>query len=542
MSRGSRGVTFWALLLVLGLFLATPGIVSAGESSNNHALPYLRMGVGARALGMGGAYVAAGNDATVGYWNPAGLAWGRGTQISAMYALGMSDDRRMESITGSHQLDWGALGASFVGAGMKDIPGYDPGGNPTGNFNYGDWALMAHGAYAINYVSVGATVKYLHQGLDADVAEDGVNGFGFDVGLTAKPWHWVSLGAALRDLATEIGSDEQANNVPMNLRLGAAMTPLCGLTMAFDLDHVEDASDLQWHAGGEFAFPVSEDIGAALRLGLNDGDLTAGFGFGVSLVEFNYAFIDEPEDFMGSSHRVGVTLNFGEKKGGCGHPFAGAPRGGDADLDGIPDSKDACPGAAEDFDGFEDSDGCPDVDNDGDGIYDVNDDCPNRAEDFDGFQDMDGCPDVDNDGDGILDAQDKCPNAAETINGLDDADGCPDEMPLSLRIANINFRFNSAEFSGADPLPILDDVVALMKKNPEMKINIVGYTDSVGQDGYNMQLSLRRAQAVKRYFEDGGIAGERMLIEGRGEEHPIDTNDSESGRARNRRIEFHIVK
>ncbi|MBD3237174.1 MAG: PorV/PorQ family protein [Candidatus Eisenbacteria bacterium] len=541
MSRGSRGVTFWALLLVLGLFLAAPGVVSAGDSSNNHALPYLRMGVGTRALGMGGAYVAAGNDATVGYWNPAGLAWGWGTQISGMYALGMSDDRRMEFVTASHQFDWGALGGSFVGAGMKDIEGYDIEGNPTGNFNYGDWALMAHGAYAVNYVSVGATFKYLHQGLDADVAEDGVDGFGFDIGATAKPWQWLSLGVALRDLATEIGSDEEANNVPMNLRLGTAIKPFCGLTMAFDLDHVEDADDLQWHAGTEFAFPVSEDIGAAMRLGLNDGDLTAGLGVGVKMVTFNYAFIDEPEDFMGSSHRIGVTLNFGQKPGTCARPFAGAPRSGDADLDGIADGDDACPGAAEDFDGFEDSDGCPDVDNDGDGVYDVNDDCPNRAEDFDGYQDMDGCPDVDNDGDGVMDAQDKCPNAAETINGMDDDDGCPDDMPAELRVANINFKFDSAEFSGADPLPVLEDIAKLMKKNPEMRIKVVGHTDNVGDAGYNKRLSLRRAQAVKTYLEEKGIAGDRMLIEGRGEEHPIASNDTDMGRARNRRIEFHIA-
>jgi hypothetical protein len=99
----------------------------------------------------------------------------------------------------------------------------------------------------------------------------------------------------------------------------------------------------------------------------------------------------------------------------------------DRDGDGIPDDVDQCPTAAEDFDGFQDSDGCPDPDNDGDGILDVNDKCPDQAEDFDGFEDQDGCPDLDNDKDGIPDDVDHCPNQPETKNGYKDEDGCPDE-------------------------------------------------------------------------------------------------------------------
>ncbi len=87
---------------------------------------------------------------------------------------------------------------------------------------------------------------------------------------------------------------------------------------------------------------------------------------------------------------------------------------------------DKCPYEPEDFDGFQDADGCPDLDNDGDGIPDAIDKCPNEPEDFDGFQDADGCPDLDNDGDGIPDALDKCPNEPESKYAWQDADGCPD--------------------------------------------------------------------------------------------------------------------
>jgi hypothetical protein len=99
----------------------------------------------------------------------------------------------------------------------------------------------------------------------------------------------------------------------------------------------------------------------------------------------------------------------------------------DRDKDGILDEKDQCPTAAEDLDGFEDSDGCPDLDNDGDGVADISDKCPVLAEDLDNFEDLDGCPEVDNDKDGIPDDADHCPKEPETKNGFKDQDGCPDE-------------------------------------------------------------------------------------------------------------------
>jgi len=102
----------------------------------------------------------------------------------------------------------------------------------------------------------------------------------------------------------------------------------------------------------------------------------------------------------------------------------------DKDGDGIKDNIDNCPYQAEDFDGFEDDDGCPEFDNDGDGIVDTKDQCPNDAEDFDGFEDKDGCPDLDNDNDGILDDVDKCPDVAENFNNYEDKDGCPDTIPV----------------------------------------------------------------------------------------------------------------
>ncbi len=98
----------------------------------------------------------------------------------------------------------------------------------------------------------------------------------------------------------------------------------------------------------------------------------------------------------------------------------------DRDNDGLEDRVDQCPTDPEDIDGFQDSDGCPDVDNDLDSIPDVSDKCPDQEEDRDGFEDTDGCPDLDNDKDGVPDVGDRCPLEPETKNNYKDDDGCPD--------------------------------------------------------------------------------------------------------------------
>ncbi len=98
----------------------------------------------------------------------------------------------------------------------------------------------------------------------------------------------------------------------------------------------------------------------------------------------------------------------------------------DNDKDGIKDSEDQCPNEAEDEDDDRDEDGCPDLDDDNDGISNEEDKCPNQPEDQDGYKDDDGCIDEDNDQDGILDTQDQCPNEPESKNNFQDEDGCPE--------------------------------------------------------------------------------------------------------------------
>jgi outer membrane protein OmpA-like peptidoglycan-associated protein len=105
-----------------------------------------------------------------------------------------------------------------------------------------------------------------------------------------------------------------------------------------------------------------------------------------------------------------------------------AKRTVDTDGDGLDDSVDACITLPEDKDGFNDTDGCPDLDDDGDGINDDVDACKNDPETKNNYRDEDGCPDAlpDSDGDGIVDAADKCPTEKEDVDQFEDTDGCVD--------------------------------------------------------------------------------------------------------------------
>ena len=245
--------------------------------------------------------------------------------------------------------------------------------------------------------------------------------------------------------------------------------------------------------------------------------------------------------------------------------FVFEPSIGDRDGDGIPDDIDKCPDDPEDFDGFEDEDGCPDPDNDKDGIPDKVDRCPNEPEDFDGDEDKDGCPesrDLDRDGDGIPDARDKCPNDKETVNGFQDDDGCPDQVPQKLPpppppppkdplliqdnklvvLQKIQFMTNSAEILPASG-PILDAVATTLQNHPEfLLMEIAGHADERADDRHNLRLTQARVTSVMNGLVNRGVAGHRLRSKGYGEYCPEDPGHTPEAWERNRRVEFKVVR
>lgn len=178
-------------------------------------------------------------------------------------------------------------------------------------------------------------------------------------------------------------------------------------------------------------------------------------------------------------------------------------------------------------------------DRDGDGIPDHLDECPREPGPA-----PSGCP-LDTDGDGIPDELDKCPTEPETRNGYDDDDGCPDLVPeefadLAGILKGINFD-SDKDVIKSDSKPILDRAVEVLQMFPQVRVEISGHTDSRGGYEHNVDLSQRRAEAVKRYLTDNGVDTARIETRGAGPNEPIDSNDTTTGRAENRRIEVKIL-
>lgn len=298
---------------------------------------------------------------------------------------------------------------------------------------------------------------------------------------------------------------------------------------------------------------------------------------------------------------IGFTLRFGGWR--------------DSDGDGIEDKLDKCPFIPEDFDNFEDEDGCPEWDNDGDALADsvetntstfisvdntgtdpnaadtdmdgVNDydevytyetdplsvdtdaDGLNDGDEVNNYQtnpnsadtDSDGLNDgdeifthqtdpknADTDSDGFLDGDDKCPLEPETFNGFMDDDGCPDKKPeivfekkSPIILDGVNFKTGSSVLTN-EAKNILGKVVRTLNDYKEMHLEISGHTDSSGSRALNMKLSRKRAESVRRFLINQGIENYRLRAIGLGPDHPVTSNKTKAGRAKNRRIEFFRTK
>ncbi|NUM75001.1 OmpA family protein, partial [candidate division KSB1 bacterium] len=113
------------------------------------------------------------------------------------------------------------------------------------------------------------------------------------------------------------------------------------------------------------------------------------------------------------------------------------------------------------------------------------------------------------------------------------------EKGKKVILRGINFEFGKARLTG-DSKAILEVAYAALVASPEVQVEISGHTDHVGSEAANQRLSLQRAQAVKNWLVQRGIAANRMKTIGKGESEPVADSDSDAGRAENRRIEFYV--
>ncbi len=153
---------------------------------------------------------------------------------------------------------------------------------------------------------------------------------------------------------------------------------------------------------------------------------------------------------------------------------------------------------------------------------------------------------ADADGDGVPDSRDECPDAAEEKGG--DGDGCPDAPQLVIESGMINIRGKIVfDVASAELLPrntrLLDLLAKLLAENDQLKrVQVEGHTDATGDENFNQQLSLDRATTVVKALIVRGVKAERLGTKGLGRSSPLATNDTEEGRARNRRVELRVLE
>jgi outer membrane protein OmpA-like peptidoglycan-associated protein len=210
----------------------------------------------------------------------------------------------------------------------------------------------------------------------------------------------------------------------------------------------------------------------------------------------------------------------------------------DTDQDGVPDYIDQCPNTPMEAIGKIDTIGCP-LDTDQDGVPDYIDQCPETPVEAFGKINSLGCP-LDTDEDGIPDYLDKCP----TTKGPAHTNGCPEikqEVKTLFTKALQGIQFETGkDILLKSSLPILNDIVKVMNENPEYNLSIAGHTDNQGNPLKNLDLSERRALAVKLYLIKNGIDANRLTSAGYGDTKPVTDNKTAAGRKQNRRVEFTV--
>ncbi|MCL2724360.1 MAG: OmpA family protein [Polyangiaceae bacterium] len=189
-------------------------------------------------------------------------------------------------------------------------------------------------------------------------------------------------------------------------------------------------------------------------------------------------------------------------------------------------------------------------DRDGDGIPDDIDACPNEPEDHLGPDPEDGCPmpkepPPDTDNDGIPDAEDACPKEPGPRNPDPAKNGCPTLIKVEGSVVHVLQQVHFATGSTAilpDSYPMLEEIATLLRANRSIKrLSIEGHTDNRGGAAMNKKLSQGRADSVMQWLVQHGVESDRLEAHGYGLERPIESNATEQGRAKNRRVDFKIV-
>lgn len=297
-----RIISKYKLFPVILVSVLAPVAAVAG-TAGGYPGTFLRIGVGAKAMSMGGAFVGMADAVSAVYWNPAGLVQLSGVHLTGMHTF-MTLDRRYDfaSFVLSYEKKQ-AIGISWLSYGVSNILGRDEFGNPTNGFSDSENGFILSYATCLGKItpklSIGINLKYLYQNLASEIA----HGMGFDAGIRIKLSDYVALGLIAQDIGSSLEwqESEHKDKIPLTLRSGASIK-LFNLpaTVAFDLEKSAKQT-MRIHLGVEFNLPAL----LSLRAGYDNG-LRFGAGFKLSKIIVDYA-VDSGNQ-LGITHFVSLTV------------------------------------------------------------------------------------------------------------------------------------------------------------------------------------------------------------------------------------------
>src|SRR5882672_12002483 len=292
------------LALALLWMILTPALaLAAGEAG----FAFLKLGVGARPMGMGSAYVALADDPTAVYWNPAGLGGAEGAQVTVMHNEWIQDFRQ-EFAAVSRSIGKGALGFGISGFYTSELEKRDDVGNLIGHFGFNDFAVT--GAYARRLPRGGAAgmaVKFIREMIDQETA----TAVAFDLGGRLPLGRsGVSLGAAVQNLGGDAKFITESFPLPRTVRGGAAITRSIPSvegsgTLSAEFRKAK-GEDSRFQIGGELGVKRHVALRAGAKFGYDEESMSFGRGLTQHRWAFDYALVPLSSN-LGTTHFVSVS-------------------------------------------------------------------------------------------------------------------------------------------------------------------------------------------------------------------------------------------
>jgi hypothetical protein len=280
---------------------------AAGNPGEAGAL-FLRIGMGARAAGMGEAHIAVAEDASSAFWNPGAMAAVLGTNVMLMHNEYMQSVR-LEQMTLTHETDYGTLGLGFSGLYMDELDRYEdiPSASPLGTFPVYDVAVsVGFSRYIFPDVAVGASVKPLYQKID----DQSARGFAFDIGIFhVSRIPGLKLAAVVANLGAPMKFVSEEYALPREIKIGGSYErdiPAARGSMLLALDVLfPNDGDVKEHIGVEYNYTKRLFLRAGFKSGYESYGATFGMGVAYRSLCLDYGLMLVRND-LGDSHRFSL--------------------------------------------------------------------------------------------------------------------------------------------------------------------------------------------------------------------------------------------